>query len=123
MIVGKHKKGAPGKWDLLLAEAEFIVESERCPQCGQLRYICQSDDPDIGFQIRADECHATRARDKSEKARTKNGKKEAPAGVILGAEPFSYSRTPLDRLRIPFYEQQAKEREEQERQRPVRPRD
>jgi hypothetical protein len=123
MILGKHKKGAPRKWDLLLAEAEYLVESERCQQCGQLKYICQSDDPDIGFSIRAEECHATQARARSEKQRTNNGKKEAPAGVILGTEPFTYSRTPLVELRIPYYESEAKRLDALEKERPFRPRD
>lgn len=123
MIIGKHKKGVPGKWDLLLAEAEHMVESERCPQCGNLRYICQSDDPDIAFQIRKEECHATQAREREEKKQTRGGKKEAPSGVILGADPYTYSGTALDDLRIPFYETQVKQREQIEAARPVRPRD
>jgi hypothetical protein len=123
MILGKHKKGAPGEWDLLLAEAEFLVESERCTQCGQLKYICQSEDPDIAFHIRAEECHATQARARAEKQRTNGGKKEAPAGVVLGPEPFTYSRTPLEELRIPFYEGEMKKREALEKERPFRARD
>jgi len=99
------------------------VESERCSQCGLLRYQCQSDDPDIGFDIRAEECHATQARVKAEKQRTRGGKKDPKPGVVLGADPFTHSRTPLEQLRIPFYEQKAKEREQKEAERPVRPRD
>ncbi len=123
MILGKHKVGGPRKWDLLLAEAEFIVESERCPQCGLLRYQCQSDDPDIAFQIRTETCNATRARAKAEKAMTKDGKKDAPVGTVLGADAYTYSKTPLEQLRVPFYEEQSKRQEALEKERPYRPRD
>lgn len=118
------KNGAPSRWDLLLAEAEKLVELERCVQCGQPRYICQSTDPDIAFDIRTEVCNATQARDRAEKARNKGKKPEnIPVGVTLGADPYTYSQTPLDDLRESFYIQQAKERESKVALRPVRPRD
>lgn len=122
-MLGKQKKtGAPSEWDLLLAEAEVLVEMERCKQCMQPRYICQSDDPDIAFDIRVETCNATQARDKAEKSRNK-GKKDAPVGVLLGTEPYSYSQTPLEMFRNSFYETQGVERAKKVELRPVRPRD
>lgn len=99
----------------------MLVEKERCGQCGEPRWVCQSDDPDIDFEIIVEECHATQARDRAEKSRNK-GKKEAPAGIALGTEPYTYSRTPIDNLREAFYEQKTKERDEKLKTRPVIPR-
>lgn len=120
----QNRAGRPGKWDLLLAEAEALVELERCGQCGQPRYICQSDDPDIAFDIRTETCNATQARAKAEKTRNKGKKPEnIPAGVLLGTEPYTYSQRPLESLRDTYYEQQQKNYENKVEQRPVRPRD
>lgn len=123
LIVGKQKRGGqPGKWDLLLAEAEVLVEMERCKQCGQPRYICQSEDSDIAFDIRVETCHATQAREKAEKARNKN-RKEPEVGVVMGTEAYSLSRTDLEEFRQPFYEQTMKEREAKAELRPLIPRE
>lgn len=125
LIAGEQNRaGRPGEWDLLLAEAEVLVELERCKQCGQPRYVCQSDDPDIAFEIREEVCYATQARAKAEKTRNKGKKPEdVPAGVMLGTEPYTYSQTPLEELRNPFYEQKAKDREAKVELRPVIPRE
>lgn len=90
----------------------MIVEAERCGQCGQPRYICQSDDPDIGFHLRLEECNATQKRLRFEEARSK--KKKEAAGIAVGTEPFTYSGAELDSFRDPFYEAKLKERAEEE---------
>lgn len=94
---------------------------ERCKQCGEPRWVCQSNDPDIGFDILVEECHATQARERAEKKRNK-GKKEVPAGIALGTEPYTYSGAPLEDLRAPFYTEKQKEREEKLKLRPSIPR-
>lgn len=120
----QDRAGRPGEWDFLLAEAEVLVELERCGQCGQPRYVCQSEDPDVAFEIREEVCYATQARAKAEKTRNKGKKPEdIPAGVLLGTEPYTYSQTPLQELREPFYKNKEKERAEKVALRPVIPRD
>lgn len=120
MILGKQKRGVTTRWDLLLAEAEYRLEMERCPQCGQPRYICNNTDPDIGFDIRIEECHATQARTRAEKSREKQ--KKDSTGIQLGADPFTYSQTPLDEFREPFYVDQMAKAAEKVATRPVIPR-
>lgn len=82
---------------------------ERCGQCGQPRYVCQSDDPDIGFQLRVEECNATQVRARAEESREK--KKKSAAGISLSTEPYTHSGADLDAFRDPYYEAKLKERE------------
>lgn len=103
-------------------EAESLIELERCSQCGQPRWICQNDDPDIAFAIQVETCNAIRAKERAEKARSKRNK-DAEVGVALGIEAYTYSQTPLDDFREPFYEQAQKDREKRASERPVRPRE
>ncbi|MGO2150803.1 MAG: hypothetical protein ACTH32_06335 [Microbacterium gubbeenense] len=108
--------------DLLLAEAEQILEMERCPQCGNPRYVCQSDDPDIDFRIYDEECNAMRKKAKYESRKSKKDNADRD-GIIVGVEAYVHSSTPLDQFRDPYYEEQIKLREVREQERPVRPRD
>lgn len=108
--------------DLLLAEAEFIVEMERCSQCGNPRYICQSDDADIDFRIFDEECNAMRKKAKyeSQKAKKKGADRD---GIVVGVEAYTHSNTDLVDFREPYYMEQMQLREQREKDRPTRPRE
>ena len=122
MILGRPAKGKPKKWDLLLAQAEAILESERCPQCGQPRYICHSQDNDIDFYIYDDVCEASRKRGKYEERKAKE-KGSNRSGVQVGIEPFTYSRTAFADFREPYYVGELEKRARREADRLFRPRD
>lgn len=120
MILGDPKRSRPGKWDLLLAEAEQILELERCPQCGNPRYICQNEDPDVDFRVYDEVCHAMRKKAKYEESKKD---KKGREGAIVGIEAYTHSDTPFDEFRGPFYRQKSEEREQIEESRVIRPRE
>lgn len=113
MILGKRAKGGPSKWDLLLAQAEHLLESERCPQCGNPRYICQSDDNDIDFYLYDEVCNATQKRLKHEKRK----EKENRDGIVVGTEAYTYSGTDLTSFRDGYYEGEIAKRDRREEER------
>ncbi|MDF2506261.1 MAG: hypothetical protein K0Q52_120 [Microbacterium sp.] len=122
MILGKQKRGTPGKWDLLLANAETILDLERCPQCNQPKYVCQNSDPDIDFRVYEEECHAMLAKAKHEK-KIKDKDKENRAHISVGVEAYTHSKTDTVEFRGPFYQEQAVRRENREQSRPLIPRE
>jgi hypothetical protein len=120
VILGKQKSGTPGKWDLLLANAETILDLERCPQCNQPKYVCQNEDPDIEFRVYDETCHATAKRVRYEKSKADSKGRD---GVAVGVEAYTHSGTPLDQFRGPFYEIEYERRREREAARPIIPRE
>lgn len=97
----------PGKWDLLLAEADAILEMERCQQCGNFRYVCENADPDIQIDLTPHECNIARAQAKA----SRELKGEAADGITYTHEAYTESRTPLGEFREPFYKEQSAMRE------------
>ena len=121
LILGKQKSSLPTKWDLLLAEAEKTLEMERCPQCGNPRWVCQSDDSDIDFRVYDETCNAMRKKQQQEE---KNSKKKGDrSGIIVGVEAYTHSDTPLVEFREPFYLDKERSRAASEEGRVVRPRE
>lgn len=105
---------------MLLAKANGILEAERCGSCGRPKYVCQNDDSDIAFRVYEETCYATRARAKHEERKKDEKGRE---GVAVGVEPYTYSQTPLEDFRRPFYEREADRARKREAARPVIPRD
>lgn len=95
---------------------------ERCPQCGNPRYVCQNDDPDIAFQIREETCNVMRKKSQHEEAVARKTKSKPRPGVQVGAEAYTYSRTDLADFREPFYTELMKRRELLEAGWPTKPR-
>jgi hypothetical protein len=105
---------------VLLAKASAILDAERCGSCGRPKYVCQNVDNDIAFRVYEETCYATRERVKHEEK-----KKDAKdrAGVSVAVEPYTYSRTPLEDFRLPFYEREADRASKRDAARPVIPRE
>ncbi len=79
---------------------------ERCPQCGNPRYVCQNEDNDIAFRVYDETCYAMRRKAKYEEGKKDDTKRQ---GVVVGIEPYTISDTPLSEFRSPHYKKKQKE--------------
>lgn len=93
---------------------------ERCPQCGNPRYVCGNDDDDIDFRVYEDTCYAVKKKQRHE-AKLKSDK--GREGIAVGIEAYTHSDTPMTDFRSPYYQLKAGQREEIEKLRPRRARE
>lgn len=121
MILGSDNRKRWSKWDVALAAAYQILESERCPQCGLPEYVCHSASNDIGFDIQETTCAAMRKKESAEEAarekRSKRKDAKEPHGVTLTPVPFTYSGKDLTVHREAYYESLAERRRVKEEER------
>lgn len=92
---------------------------ERCPQCGNPRYICMNDDSDITFAANDQVCYAKKRQTKHEKAKEKSDRD----GIVVSIEPYTMSGTDLLLFRGPFYDKKTAERDQVAKSRVIIPRD
>jgi hypothetical protein len=108
LILGKDSRKPWGKWDLLIAEAYQILQSERCGQCGLPIWICHSEDSDIEFDLIDDTCFATRERETVQEADSKSAGYEMPKGTVSHPVPFTRSKKPMEyEMREEYYVRRA----------------
>jgi hypothetical protein len=112
LILGKDSRKPWGKWDLLIAEAYQILQTERCSQCGLPVWICHSEDSDIEFDLVEETCFATRERETVHEADSKSAGYEEPKGTVAHPVPFTRSKKPMEyAMRDEYYVWRAEKRE------------
>jgi hypothetical protein len=112
LILGKDSRKPWGKWDLLIAEAYQILQTERCSQCGLPVWICHSEDSDIEFDLVEETCFATRERETVHEADSKGAGYEEPKGTVAHPVPFTRSKKPMEyAMRDEYYVWRAEKRE------------
>lgn len=112
-ILGSNSRKKWGKWDILLALAYQIFQSERCQQCGQMKWVChnESDEARIEFNVRREICYGQRELDRDMEDKQREEGYKPPAGEIRRVIPFSRSKMPFDwKMRESYYEEQKKRR-------------
>jgi hypothetical protein len=82
--------------------------SELCQQCGQLKYLCRNDDPDLEFDILEEDCRVKVIQHDYEEAERKAGGENyvAPVGTVLRIVPFLLSGGDPASVRESFYERE-----------------
>lgn len=114
-ILGSNSLKKWSKWDILLALAYQIFQSERCGQCGQMKWVChnESDDARIEFNIHRDVCYGQRELDMDAEDKQRDENYKAPAGEVRMAIPFSRTKTPFDwKMRDAYYKVQSERRQQ-----------
>jgi len=95
-----HKQPT-AKWsdlDWALLEAHRGLQNERCGQCGLPRWICHSEDGDLGFKGVDDTCFASKEIDTVHDKKSSGKNYKEPKGVRTHAEAFRYSGKPVGGL-------------------------
>ena len=70
--------------DFKLVEAYDIIESEKCPQCGNPIWLCHSENPNLQFEVKVSTCYASIAVEGWQEARQK-----ANRPVKRGENPYA----------------------------------
>lgn len=112
-ILGADSRKKWDRWDVLLSASAAILERERCPQCGNYRWICGNEDEDIQFKHRYDYCAATAGVDAINESNARNSSYKKPPGERIRPEPFSVSGRDLADFREPYYKTLEQKRTEE----------
>lgn len=111
MITGADSRKKWNEWDRLVMEAYQIHENEKCPKCGNARWICGSPNGHIRFKIRSEFCEATFRVNDWRDIEAKRDQKGLEA-TIAYAEPYTTEEgRDLSFYRDEYYLERAKIRE------------
>ena len=82
--------------DWRLQEAYFVLDQEKCPQCGNPVWYCHSTDNRIDFEVKTGVCYAKAEIEDFEKdEKNKLGSGEYRYAVPVGLENEDKTRDPL----------------------------